>query len=180
MAIYCNPHSSHVNVRVQYYPPPDAGLTAKTGEALKFLLYMVDVAVLYDVALGTYDFDLVMMVAERSQKDPKEYLPFLNKLKAMEPGYCKFSIDAHLKRWSAALGHLVQLPDHFPECLQLVEEHRLYKQVGPQPHSLLLPAPRPCPCWLTLGRDTDRSAAATASISSPRGGCWLDLAGPPL
>merc|ERR1719481_1021745 len=62
----------------------DAGLTTKTDEALKFLLYMVDVNVLFDVALGTYDFDLVMMVAEKSQKDPKEYIPFLNNFKQME------------------------------------------------------------------------------------------------
>ena len=32
---------------------------------------MVDVNTLFDVALGTYDFDIVMMVAEKSQKDPK-------------------------------------------------------------------------------------------------------------
>ena len=32
---------------------------------------MVDVNTLFDVALGTYDFEIVMMVAEKSQKDPK-------------------------------------------------------------------------------------------------------------
>ena len=69
---------------------PDAGLTPRADEALKFLLYMVDVNTLYDVALATYDFDLVMMVAEKSQKDPKEYLPFLNSLRAMEPAYCRW------------------------------------------------------------------------------------------
>ena len=90
---------------------------------------MVDVNVLYDVALGTYDFDLVMMVAEKSQKDPKEYLPFLNSLKAMEPRYGRFSIDKHLKRWSKALVHIAALPDKLEECLQVVEEHRLYQQV---------------------------------------------------
>ncbi len=37
-------------------------------EALKYLLFLVDVNELYDVALGTYDFDLVIMVAEKSQK----------------------------------------------------------------------------------------------------------------
>ena len=108
---------------------PDSGLKTKTDEALKFLLYMVDVNVLYDVALGTYDFDLVMMVAEKSQKDPKEYLPFLNSLKAMEPRYGRFSIDKHLKRWSKALVHIAALPDKLEECLQVVEEHRLYQQV---------------------------------------------------
>ena len=31
----------------------------------------VDVNLLFNIALGTYDFDLVLMVAEKSQKDPK-------------------------------------------------------------------------------------------------------------
>lgn len=36
--------------------------------ALKYLLLLVDVDELYDHSLGTYDFDLVLMVAEKSQK----------------------------------------------------------------------------------------------------------------
>lgn len=44
---------------------PDA-VTAE--EALKHLLLLVDVNELYDHSLGTYDFDLVLMVAEKSQK----------------------------------------------------------------------------------------------------------------
>ena len=37
-------------------------------EVLKYLLFLVDVNEMYDIALGTYDFDLVLMVAEKSQK----------------------------------------------------------------------------------------------------------------
>ena len=37
-------------------------------ESLKYILYLVDVNQLFDVALGTYDFSLVIMVAEKSQK----------------------------------------------------------------------------------------------------------------
>ena len=37
-------------------------------EALQFLLLLVDVNVLFNVALGLYDFDLVLFVAEKSQK----------------------------------------------------------------------------------------------------------------
>jgi len=37
-------------------------------EALKYLVFLVDVNELYDVALGTYDFSLVLMVAEKSHK----------------------------------------------------------------------------------------------------------------
>jgi len=39
-----------------------------TDDALRYLLYLVDVNDLYNVALGTYDFDLVLLVAEKSQK----------------------------------------------------------------------------------------------------------------
>ena len=39
-----------------------------TDDALKFLTYVVDVDSLFDVALGTYDFDLALMVAARSNK----------------------------------------------------------------------------------------------------------------
>ena len=38
------------------------------NDALNFLLLLVDVNVLFDVALGLYDFDLVLFVAEKSQK----------------------------------------------------------------------------------------------------------------
>jgi elongator complex protein 1 len=56
-------------------------LEVSADEALKYLVYLVDVNHLYDVALGLYDFDLVMLVAAKTNKDPKEYLPFLNKLR---------------------------------------------------------------------------------------------------
>lgn len=37
-------------------------------DGLRHLLYIVDVNELFDVALGTYEFDIVLMVAEKSQK----------------------------------------------------------------------------------------------------------------
>eukprot|EP00057_Strongylocentrotus_purpuratus_P001045 XP_001190999.2 PREDICTED: elongator complex protein 1 [Strongylocentrotus purpuratus] len=97
-------------------------------EALRYLLYLVDVNELFNVALGTYDFDLVLMVADKSQKDPKEYLPFLNQLRNMEPDYQRYSIDKHLKRYVKALGHVSRCPDHFSECLDLAIEQRLYPE----------------------------------------------------
>ncbi|EPY84057.1 elongator complex protein 1 [Camelus ferus] len=48
-------------------PPVPEAVSAE--EALKYLLLLVDVNELYDHSLGTYDFDLVLMVAEKSQKD---------------------------------------------------------------------------------------------------------------
>ncbi|KAM8939082.1 elongator complex protein 1 [Pelodytes ibericus] len=108
-------------------PPSTVAVSAE--EALKYLLFLVDVNELYDHSLGTYDFDLVIMVAEKSQKDPKEYLPFLNKLKKMESNYQRYTIDKHLKRYIKALGHLCKCgPDHFIEFLNLVKDQTLYTE----------------------------------------------------
>jgi elongator complex protein 1 len=85
--------------------PPSGGSTA--DEALKYLLYLVDVNELYNVALGMYDFDLVLFVAERSQKDPKEYLPYLNHLRKMDSCYMRYNIDKKLGRFKKALEHIV-------------------------------------------------------------------------
>ncbi|KAI4589464.1 hypothetical protein MJG53_020488 [Ovis ammon polii x Ovis aries] len=107
-------------------PVPDA---VSAEEALKYLLLLVDVNELYDHSLGTYDFDLVLMVAEKSQKDPKEYLPFLNTLKKMETNYQRFTIDKYLKRYEKAIGHLSKCgPEYFPECLNLIKDKNLYNE----------------------------------------------------
>ncbi|XP_008325394.1 elongator complex protein 1 [Cynoglossus semilaevis] len=109
--------------------PPQVPGAVTAEEALKYLLFLVNVNDLYEHSLGTYDFDLVLMVAEKSQKDPKEYLPFLNMLKSLEPNYQRYTIDKHLKRYRKALLHLSQCgPEHFPEALQLVKEQKLYSE----------------------------------------------------
>ncbi|XP_038660039.1 elongator complex protein 1 [Scyliorhinus canicula] len=107
--------------------PPSDPEAVSAEEALKYLLFLVDVNELYDYAVGTYDFDLVMMVAEKSQKDPKEYLPFLNNLKKMETNYQRYTIDKYLKRYKKALGHLSKCgPQHFTELLNLVKDQQMY------------------------------------------------------
>ncbi|KAB1279958.1 Elongator complex protein 1 [Camelus dromedarius] len=105
----------------------------KTTPELEIVLQKVhelqDVNELYDHSLGTYDFDLVLMVAEKSQKDPKEYLPFLNTLKKMETNYQRFTIDKYLKRYEKAIGHLSKCgPEYFPECLNLIKDKNLYNE----------------------------------------------------
>uniref|UniRef100_A0A8C1XDJ4 Elongator complex protein 1 n=1 Tax=Cyprinus carpio TaxID=7962 RepID=A0A8C1XDJ4_CYPCA len=103
------------------------GDSVSAEEALKYLLFLVNVNELYEHSLGTYDFDLVLMVAEKSQKDPKEYLPFLNMLKTLEPNYQRYTIDKHLKRYRKALHHLSKCgEEHFTELLNLVKDQRLY------------------------------------------------------
>ncbi|KAI1888284.1 hypothetical protein AGOR_G00183440 [Albula goreensis] len=109
--------------------PPSAENAVSAEEALKYLLFLVNVNDLYEHSLGTYDFDLVVMVAEKSQKDPKEYLPFLNALKKMETNYQHYTIDKHLKRYKKALHHLSKCGvEHFTECLNLVKDQRLYSE----------------------------------------------------
>ncbi|XP_075904166.1 elongator complex protein 1 isoform X2 [Nelusetta ayraudi] len=109
--------------------PPQGSDAVSAEEALKYLLFLVNVNDLYEHSLGTYDFDLVLMVAEKSQKDPKEYLPFLNMLKSLEPNYQRYTIDKHLKRYRKALTHLSKCgDDRFPEALQLVKEQKLYSE----------------------------------------------------
>ncbi|KAA0192735.1 hypothetical protein HAZT_HAZT001903 [Hyalella azteca] len=98
-------------------------------EGLRHLLYIADADALCDVALGTYDFDLVMMVFEKSQKDPKEFLPFLNNLKKMETNYMKYSINVYLKRYKEAFRSLRETGSlHLEECLALVKREKLFSE----------------------------------------------------
>lgn len=71
---------------------------------------------LFDVALTTYNFDLVTLVATQTQKDPKEYVPYLKELQAMEsPDYMKYRIHYDLKNFPKALKKLSKSRDdsHF-------------------------------------------------------------------
>ena len=51
-----------------FFTRPDSKKLVEADEALKYLIFLVDVNKMYDVALGMYDFQLVLMVAEKSQK----------------------------------------------------------------------------------------------------------------
>eukprot|EP01135_Chromosphaera_perkinsii_P003469 Nk52_evm7s244 gene=Nk52_evmTU7s244 len=100
---------------------------AASEDALRYMIYLVKVDTLYNAALGMYDFDLVIMVAEKSHKDPKEYMPFLNSLKQMETHYQRFSIDKYLKKYKKALENLSLAGEsYFGELLEFVKAHSLY------------------------------------------------------
>lgn len=49
---------------------------------------------------------IIHLLPSQMFKDPKEYLPFLNMLKTLEPNYQRYTIDKHLKRYRKALHHL--------------------------------------------------------------------------
>lgn len=105
--------------------------------AIRYLTYFIDIDRLYDIALGTYSFDLVLMISEKTQKDPKEYLPELNQLKSIENRHWqKFQIDLKLKRFPKAIENGCEYfnsensdenDEKFVEMISIVENQRLYK-----------------------------------------------------
>ncbi|KAI7891979.1 IKI3 family-domain-containing protein [Mucor mucedo] len=96
-------------------------------EALKYTIFLCKSDILYNVALGMYNFPLVLMVAQQAQMDPKEYLPFLQELKNFEKYYQRYKIDDHLKRYEKAIKNLSLAGDeHFDELLEYMQKHDLY------------------------------------------------------
>ncbi|KAL9647016.1 hypothetical protein ABK040_013870 [Willaertia magna] len=106
----------------------NAGQKAESEAALSYLVFLVDVNTLYNIALGMYDFDLVLMVAQKSQKDPKEYLPFIANLKKLEQYYRQYKIDMYLERYEKALENISKAGDeHFDEAIKLIRDKGLFK-----------------------------------------------------
>ncbi|KAJ1675513.1 putative elongator complex protein 1 [Spiromyces aspiralis] len=108
--------------------------------ALTYLLFLVDVNRVYDAALGLYDLTLALWVAQKSQRDPREYLAYLSELKALEPeAYRRFRIDKDLGRNERALANLVechkgsteggeQRQKYWDELVVFVQAHELHTQ----------------------------------------------------
>lgn len=115
---------------------------------------LVDGEQLYKEALATYDLQLTLMVAHRSQKvlsqkslfhnlsikmfifciilqDPKEYLAFLNDLKAMaDDNERRFTIDNSLKCYDSAIRHLCRCrPVRTEQIIAYMKLHRTYVSV---------------------------------------------------
>ncbi|KAL7421377.1 putative elongator complex protein 1 [Cryptotrichosporon argae] len=98
-------------------------------DAVKYIIFLSDVNRLYDVALGMYDFALVLMIAHYSQKDPREYLPFLRELRALDTHQQRFRIDDHLGRRESALRNLkLAGPDKFDEAASYLSRYELYDE----------------------------------------------------
>eukprot|EP01130_Rhizamoeba_saxonica_P018104 TRINITY_DN8970_c0_g1_i1.p1 TRINITY_DN8970_c0_g1~~TRINITY_DN8970_c0_g1_i1.p1 ORF type:complete len:1235 (+),score=288.72 TRINITY_DN8970_c0_g1_i1:3753-7457(+) len=104
------------------------GNTKQVNKALTHLIFLVKVNTLYKVALGMYDFDLILLVAQKSQMDPKEYMQFLAKLQKMEENVRKYNIDVFLERYDKALNNIFNAGDeYFDEALQLIVDKNLFK-----------------------------------------------------
>lgn len=92
------------------------------------LCFLQDVNRLYDTALGLYDVKLALAIAQQSQKDPKEYLPFLQNLHVQPQLRKQFLIDDYLKNYEKALNWLHEIgKDSHEEFDEYVVAHDLYK-----------------------------------------------------
>ncbi|KAM0473408.1 hypothetical protein ACHAPX_008155 [Trichoderma viride] len=95
-------------------------------KAVEHICFLVDVNRVYENALGLYNLDLALLVAQQSQRDPREYLPFIQDLHVLSELRRKFEIDDHLARRQKALGHLQAL-DAFDELCKYTSKHHLYQ-----------------------------------------------------
>lgn len=95
--------------------------------AVEHICFLADVYQLYDHALGLYDLDVALLVAQQSQKDPREYLPYVQALGEMPQLRKQFTIDNDLKKHGKALGHLFTLDD-FEELKSYMSKHELHQE----------------------------------------------------
>lgn len=77
-------------------------------KSLKYLMFLVDHDLLFDVSLGMFNLALALSIARRSKKDPQDYLPFLKMLNEKEDWERKFLIDDYLKKYDSALVYIHQ------------------------------------------------------------------------
>jgi elongator complex protein 1 len=99
---------------------------ATADKAVEHICFLADVNRLYENALGLYNLDLALLIAQQSQKDPREYLPFMQKLQSMTELRRRFTIDDFLSRHSKALTHLHEL-EAFSELQSYTQKHNLYQ-----------------------------------------------------
>ncbi|KAI5725163.1 hypothetical protein M8J77_011952 [Diaphorina citri] len=107
------------------------GIARGSSGALEFLILLHDVNALYEVALKLYDLDLALQIAAKSQKDPKEYVPYLNGLRSLQPYQMKAEIDKQFGSYVSAVRHFASSSDEaeLEECLELIRKHKLWSQV---------------------------------------------------
>lgn len=101
-------------------------------KSVQHLCFLLDVNKLYNTALSIYNIPLALVVAQQSQKDPKEYLPFLQGLYEESELRRRFMVDTYLKKFDKALNSLIQIPvdekqDIKQEIIDFIIDHELYK-----------------------------------------------------
>ena len=106
----------------------------RAQSSIQYLAFLADYPLLFDTALGMYDFDLARAVARNSQMDPKVYLPLLKRLRSLPESTAKYEVDIRLERFESALTHLINFSTddsaqdvHFARCLSFIEKHKLHR-----------------------------------------------------
>lgn len=94
--------------------------------AVEHICFLQDVNKLYEHALGLYNLDLALLVAQQGQRDPREYLPFIQDLHTLPELRRKFAIDEHLGRREKAIQHLHAL-NVFDEVQSYTVKYSLYQ-----------------------------------------------------
>ncbi|KAF8252842.1 IkappaB kinase complex, IKAP component [Wilcoxina mikolae CBS 423.85] len=98
-------------------------------QAITHICFLCDINKLYDTSLGIYDLGVALMVAQQAQKDPREYLPFLQSLQEMDELRRRFTIDDRLGRFSKALKSLHEMgPNAFEETRRYAKQKELYTE----------------------------------------------------
>jgi elongator complex protein 1 len=99
-------------------------------EVLEYLSWVADAEFLYDVALSTFDLKLAVMVAETTQRDPKEYLPYIETLRNIEDEIDRrVKICLHTKRFEKAISILAEGTEkQVEDALALIKDKRLFAE----------------------------------------------------
>ena len=102
--------------------------TQNYKELLKYFCWLVKAEELYNLALSVYDLDMAVMIAEFTQMDPKEYLPYVEGLKKIQREIdFKTKICCDLKLYSRAVDELAKgTEDDFKKSLEFIEEKELF------------------------------------------------------
>ena len=96
--------------------------------AVVHICFLADVNRLYDHSLGLYNLQLALQIAENAQKDPREYMPFLERMQETEPESRQhFEIDNHLGHHSKALTSLCEYAS-FEEVKSYVVRYSLFEE----------------------------------------------------
>lgn len=110
----------------------ESGKSAEIIEkSMKYLLFLVPAEKLFDVALGMYQLPLALSIGRRSQKDPKDFEPFLEELAQLPELRRKFRINDHLQRYPEALKCLFEENSSVgkvEEFLSYLQKYQLYKE----------------------------------------------------
>ena len=117
-----------------YSKQKSALLSEHVQQSIKYLAFLADYELIFNTAIGLYDFDLAKAVARHSQMDPKVYLPMLKRWRELPEDTARYEVklgdgvvnyqlndvtylwcffpyaqqvDVKLKRYESALRHLV-------------------------------------------------------------------------